>query len=333
MPRIKILDGKHAGEEHALPSQPGSTVIIGSMDAAAYGQHHGGDGTGFIQITDGGLMDAQGTLIDAGTGWMFMDAMAAMTGGDPSPKQLSANEVVTLGSIRLRYIVEGVAEPDDDGAAPGGDDGGTIQSLALSLMVTCPSCGKGIPVNGAADVVQCDACQSSTPLTASSWSTLLGYPFGIFGKLPEGKMSQDGMMMGDGLSFKWAYGKIAPTCAKCEHGFDAAVVATAAESGAGVPCPCGEPLSARSAPVWFRGLDHRIRAVAGEALGPSGDDAPSAAAVKIHCISCGGGLEVDGSSRNITCTFCSEACVIPDTIWRKLHPVKTRQPFFVLIAT
>ena len=48
------------------------------------------------------------------------------------------------------------------------------------------------------------------------------------------------------------------------------------------------------------------------------------------CMSCGGGLEVDGTTRTVTCRFCSGSNDLPDGLWLRLHPQQTVQTFFVV---
>ena len=48
------------------------------------------------------------------------------------------------------------------------------------------------------------------------------------------------------------------------------------------------------------------------------------------CMSCGGGLEVDGTARTVTCRFCSGSNDLPDGLWLRLHPQQTVQTFFVV---
>jgi hypothetical protein len=47
-------------------------------------------------------------------------------------------------------------------------------------------------------------------------------------------------------------------------------------------------------------------------------------------LDCGGGLQVDGSQRSVTCAFCQASNYLPDGLWQELNPVPTVQAFFMV---
>ena len=81
--------------------------------------------------------------------------------------------------------------------------------------------------------------------------------------------------------------------------------------------------SARPADALVATVFPGARAVYGE--GPEGDARPSAQPLVFACMSCGGGLKVDGTSRVVACRFCNDSNFLPDTLWLQMHPALKRR--------
>jgi hypothetical protein len=66
------------------------------------------------------------------------------------------------------------------------------------------------------------------------------------------------------------------------------------------------------------------RGVIGETDG--GDPTAALASTLVtSCMSCGGGLKVDGSSRVVECSFCHDSNFLGDALWLRLHPALKRR--------
>lgn len=71
-----------------------------------------------------------------------------------------------------------------------------------------------------------------------------------------------------------------------------------------------------------------------ESIGPSGESNASRATKPIvfRCQQCSAGLQVDGSSRLVECSYCSASNYLPDGLWMQFHPVATKQTWFIILA-
>ena len=54
--------------------------------------------------------------------------------------------------------------------------------------------------------------------------------------------------------------------------------------------------------------------------------------VLFSCLQCGAALRIDGTTRAVTCEFCSASNYLPDGVWMLLHPVPKPRPFHMLAS-
>lgn len=99
-------------------------------------------------------------------------------------------------------------------------------------------------------------------------------------------------------------------------------------------CPaCGTSTPARGVPDWFHGVHATGRFLVGERFAGAdfSHQQQQTESVPFHCYHCGGSLTVDGSSRQVSCTYCGNTSMLPDEIWARLHPVAQVEPWYVLL--
>jgi len=53
--------------------------------------------------------------------------------------------------------------------------------------------------------------------------------------------------------------------------------------------------------------------------------------VRLACPACGGGLDVDGAHRIVSCKYCHADVQLPDDVWTRLHPRRAVRPILLLI--
>ncbi|HEY8091098.1 MAG TPA: hypothetical protein VIF09_24715 [Polyangiaceae bacterium] len=185
-----------------------------------------------------------------------------------------------------------------------------IRFGSFTLRTDCAHCGQPMPVNAPAQTTHCTYCQNDVALPGSIWWHLLGQFDEEHDALRDGRGAAKTVDMG-GLTLHYEYTRGAPP---------PTVAATF------------------DAPTWLRDLVTNVRQVyvtdAGAAPGSSSGAAvvPVAAAkpVVMTCPQCGGALHVTAESqRTITCKFCNVDVFLPDDLWRRLHPVKVVQPWWV----
>ena len=136
--------------------------------------------------------------------------------------------------------------------------------------------------------------------------------------------------LGEGQSTT-AYGHRMPRCQRCKTDLPADGFAAMAEAG-GWQCSCGEFIKVRPATPLAQRMVPGARWLVNEgALGDDGSESVQAVEpVLFSCMACGAALEVDGSQRTVTCTFCNGSNYLPDGLWLRLHPQQTVRTFFVV---
>jgi len=205
----------------------------------------------------------------------------------------------------------------------------SLIGVHIEAIVECPKCSAGVPINGAAQSLLCSQCQHTIEMSLERWVNIFSDLIGEAATYKEGAGSNATIM--SGLTYKVTYGRVAPRCQACKHDLSDDVLEAAADAGS-LSCPsCGDPVRVRRPPEWMNRVHPLATLLVGESLAadavaPDPDDP-----IQIHCISCGAGLEVDGSSRNVPCTYCKEATYIPDKLWLRLHPAVQREPWQVCL--
>lgn len=57
---------------------------------------------------------------------------------------------------------------------------------------------------------------------------------------------------------------------------------------------------------------------------------PGIEPILFSCLSCGGALPVDGSSRIMECKYCESSSYIPDGLWLKFHPISRVKRWYMV---
>jgi DNA-directed RNA polymerase subunit RPC12/RpoP len=124
------------------------------------------------------------------------------------------------------------------------------------------------------------------------------------------------------------YGRLDPRCAACKTPFDPAEVTSGAEE---VACPkCSRRAAARKAPQWLRSTHPDAAWLVNEDTGGERVHATASDVIEFHCYHCGAPMPLDGKARRIPCTYCKKQVVVPDDVWRRLHPVRTIEGWFIV---
>ncbi len=203
--------------------------------------------------------------------------------------------------------------------------------IPLQVTMKCPSCHQPAHVQGLSEAMVCGACQENISLPPSWW---LGW-FG-FAEIIEALGCSEGE--GNRVSGFWqgqeatySYGRRMPRCQSCKTDLPADQLAAMAAAG-GWSCSCGKLIRVRDATALSEKIVPGARWLVHE--GKTGADGAepiqAREPIMFACMSCGGGLEVDGTARTVTCRFCSGSNYLPDGLWLRLHPQQTVQTFFVV---
>jgi hypothetical protein len=213
-----------------------------------------------------------------------------------------------------------------------------VYCVELRVAVKCDGCDHSIPVNGPRPRVKCPECQEILELKGRlRWAEVLNYQnptVDVF-------TATRGHEPGQGDYGAWAPVKLNsrrvwPSCPECDHAFAPDETMAALDGGGALSCPaCSASLSIDPAPAILTGPFPATRWLVGadalqEGDGPRVSTAFGGKPVAMACMSCGGGLRVDGSSRLVTCAYCEVPNYLPDDLWLALHPAPKRERWYVL---
>lgn len=212
----------------------------------------------------------------------------------------------------------------------------TFAFLAVTASTTCTKCKQPLPLNGATESVLCDACRTPIATPASFWKDVLGEALDELPSFGESDGRNTTMILGQhGVTVEMEYGRLAARCEGCKTAMPPEQIASLLNSPAGgeVPCSaCQRRLRVRPAPAWFAEVGDGVVGLACETTGGAAQRVTDPKDVRFHCYHCGGTLPLDGTARSVPCPFCSAHVTVPDDIWVRIHPVATRERWFVIIS-
>lgn len=206
----------------------------------------------------------------------------------------------------------------------------TARSFRIELSTKCDKCDLPVHINAAASEKACSECGAPLPLDSDFWHGALIDWIVELTPLAPGETFHRKRISARGET-KVTFERTDPVCSACQQPLPPLEPGDLAGH---VYCPaCGAPSSARKTPDWLLALHPAVAGLVGEELdGEAAAEKPATSeGVTIHCMSCGANLPVDGSTREVRCTFCNGDNFLPDAIWQRLHPVAVVRPWFVLL--
>jgi DNA-directed RNA polymerase subunit RPC12/RpoP len=210
--------------------------------------------------------------------------------------------------------------------------------FVFKIRTSCTECGEGIVLEGPRLEAKCEACGSVLPLKADYWKNMFSLRSDVdqFG-LTEGKTRGSSLTDGERrLLVSW--GPQRPPCIHCGALLDLAAAPPGTDGE--VPCACGGATPTFPPPPWLAQSDPGVMQIFGAPRegppggAPASPATPAAQAglslVSFACPDCGANLKVTPDlPRVLRCTYCQSDSFLPDALWRALHPVKKRTPFYV----
>jgi len=210
-------------------------------------------------------------------------------------------------------------------------------SAGIEISVQCPKCDGWVPLNGPLLRVHCDKCQTAFELGPRVWFRLLRDVYAELafniddgqGYYAEAKERYD---------VKVLYGSQRPSCGACNEPLGLAEDALAAYEH---ECPaCGAAAPVTPAPSWFADalapprllVNAEVQEEEAETSEAGEAASETSAPVAFTCPQCGGSLLLDGRDRMITCSFCGVNVYLPDDLWFRLHPARTKARWFVVFG-
>jgi DNA-directed RNA polymerase subunit RPC12/RpoP len=202
-----------------------------------------------------------------------------------------------------------------------------MEYLALECKIQCTQCGQPITINGPWDTAHCDSCQSDIEILHDFWIRALKDCLLEFPTFAEGE-GRNSSMFG---YFQTALlnGRQKPHCPADKTDLEIDEVATLPAKA--FCSKCGKEFEVTTPPDWLTSALPAIKLMVGTDLEQS-TVAPKAeleGPIVFVCPQCGGTLQVDGKDRVLKCQFCQSNVYLPDDLWRRLHPVKTVQRWYL----
>ena len=186
---------------------------------------------------------------------------------------------------------------------------------SIKAEFACPFCSQPVFINTPARNIACRSCLRDSAIPGNVWKNIRDAGLGV------------GRFMGP-INLLIEKGRKPPVCSKCQEPLPTDDVATG--STAPVTCAsCGTVHSTFPLPKWLTWSKNAEQVFASEDVGKTaGPDGFKP--VAISCIKCGAPLEVTPTTpRNAACGYCNTVQYLPDQLWRSIHPVTIKQPWYI----
>jgi len=202
----------------------------------------------------------------------------------------------------------------------------------FEIRTSCGSCGQPVPVNGPFREITCSSCFGKVTVPSDIYAGFMNDFEEEYEGNAEGEGSGGTLMSGSG-TYKYGVWRLIPRCSSCKKPLDIP------QSPGEIRCECGTVYYLQNGPEWLTAEVPSLRwFISREAPQktepPSGSSAlPGEESLKpivMSCPQCSGALSISAvNDRIMSCKYCDSEVYIPDAIWKRLHPVKKVQEWFV----
>ena len=203
----------------------------------------------------------------------------------------------------------------------------------FEISTSCGSCGQPLPVNGPYRKLLCINCLEETPVSPDRIAGFLNDLEEEYEGLAEGQGRGGTLMSGSG-TFKYSYWRLEPRCYSCKK----PLTIPEKPDNAVIKCSeCGALSYVFPAPDWLlkKVPSARYFCTPQPYSEKKSDknleiDESSEKPIVISCPKCAGALTVSAQSERIMkCEYCNSEVYVPDSVWRRLHPVRKTEEWFV----
>lgn len=204
---------------------------------------------------------------------------------------------------------------------------------SVEIKTECQKCGNPVMINGPVLKLLCNSCQNETEITAMTWKSILGDLVNEIRELKPGEGIESQTLAGS-LNRNMTVMREKPACHSC--GTLLQGIPDSIKEEATLYCPkCGSKNRLIPAPSWLTLLvPEAVLLVNALSDAPDGDkEIPAGKPVFFTCPGCAGNLKVDGTSRLVTCRYCSADIYLPDDLWLRMHPVETVKKWYIGFTT
>ncbi len=198
----------------------------------------------------------------------------------------------------------------------------------IECSINCPKCDSPVMLNGPLEKAHCERCQSDTDVPHEYWKDILENILEeVKNELKEGEGSNSNIF---GM-FKTTllYGRLKPRCEECKTYFE--VNEGLSEAYVHKCSECGCSIEISPCPSWLKKIHPAIKLLVNADLKSSSGKEPPAISgpIVFSCPKCGGALTIDGMDRLVPCEYCGVNVYLPDDLWLRLHPAKTKERWFI----
>ncbi|HYR11362.1 MAG TPA: HEAT repeat domain-containing protein [Longimicrobium sp.] len=199
-----------------------------------------------------------------------------------------------------------------------------MRTIAVQIRTSCRKCGSPLPLNAMVPRLSCAACGGQNELDDAFWTSVLG----------EDDLSTSTVITDSREIALEVSRPKEPACAACGAGIPVDNALAAAEAGS-IACPaCAARTLLRVPPRHWVLSGFRLLVGEDELQLPAGgatvEAARASSPISFNCPTCGGVLQVDGTSRVVKCQYCSGSAYLPDDLWHVFHPVPVTRPWYLL---
>ncbi|MBU1238444.1 hypothetical protein KJ865_01930, partial [Myxococcota bacterium] len=210
-------------------------------------------------------------------------------------------------------------------------------NVGFSMIANCKCCGGSVPLTGPRESYSCPTCSNIVTISRENWRTILRRP------LEQHEMTHENMVNNNAIFFltsevqselrECEWNLVAPRCLHCDQGLEEqAVGKIPAGTNERIPCPlCGKENVALPPPRWVKDLVPAIGILVNAQTDTQGEAPPltepdDIKPIIFSCPQCAANLSITRDrERTLTCTYCNASVYLPDGLWFKLHPPKTRR--------
>lgn len=203
----------------------------------------------------------------------------------------------------------------------------------FEIRTTCGSCGSPLPINGPFTRYSCTSCFEDVSIPQDRIADFLNDFEEEYEGFTEGQGSGGTIMCGSG-TYKYSHWRLAPRCSSCKT----PLVIPEVSGRSILKCAkCAAEYHIFPAPDWLSNEVPSARFFITQQPPPGGNDGfalkideDSTKPVVMSCPQCAGALSVSaGSERIMECGYCSSEVYVPDAVWKRLHPVRKTEEWFV----
>lgn len=199
----------------------------------------------------------------------------------------------------------------------------------LKVMIPdCPHCGNPIVINGFSQTVICESCNTKVAIHSDQWRQIFYSVYQETGELlKESERHLKVQIDGTFEMHVTGAGITALPCDKCSSILEVQQVSAGSTI---LYChSCGHHHSLGTIPK-DSSAEESLYAIC-KSLEDDDSKRRQAAPISMNCPNCAAALKISRENERITeCEFCNGEFLIPEPLWKRLHPVKIAVPWIVL---